>query len=73
MFLYVHVYMNLFEDIMPTHSFNVHLLEFHFYILKLGFTKFTLFFIFAINTYCGYSLEPTQCGVSNLGSRTEAV
>ena len=38
----------------------------HFYIVKLGFTGFTLFFLFLLNNiYCGYSLEPPRRGGSN--------
>ena len=38
----------------------------HSYIVKLGFTGYTLFFIFLLkNIDCGYSLEPPRRGGSN--------
>ena len=38
----------------------------HFYIVKLGFTGYTLFFLFLLkNIDCGYSLEPPRWGGSN--------
>ena len=37
-----------------------------FYIVKLGFTGYTLFFLFLLkNIDCGYSLEPSRRGGSN--------
>ena len=41
-------------------------LKTHFYIAKLGFTGYTLFFLFLLkNIDCGYSLEPPCRGGSN--------
>ena len=38
----------------------------HFYIVKLGFTGYTLFFLFLLkNIDCRYSLEPPRRGGSN--------
>ena len=38
----------------------------HFYIVKLGFTGHSLFFLFLLkNIDCGYSLEPPRRGGSN--------
>ena len=38
----------------------------HLYIVKLGFTGYTLFFLFLLkNIDCGYSLEPPRRGGSN--------
>ena len=38
----------------------------HFYIVKLGFTGYTLFFLFLLKIIdCGYSLEPPRRGGSN--------
>ena len=40
---------------------NVDPLKPHFYIVKLGFTEYTLFFLFLLkNIDCGYSLEPNE-------------
>ena len=39
----------------------------NFYIAKLGFTGIHIIFLFfALNIYCGYSLEPPQGGGSNV-------
>ena len=38
----------------------------HFYIVKLGFIGYTLFFLLLLkNIDCGYSLEPPRRGGSN--------
>ena len=48
---------NLF--ITKTCLYNFDLLKSHFYIVKLGFKGYTLFFLFPLkNIDCGYSLEP---------------
>ena len=39
----------------------------HFYIVKLGFARVYLFFLFLLqNIDCGYSLEPSRRGGSNV-------
>ena len=49
-----------------THLYNFDPLKTHFYIVKLGFTGYTLFFLFLLNNIdCGYSLEPPHRGGSN--------
>ena len=58
---------------MPGHGANGDNLSFykktlipHFYIVKLGFPGYTLFFLFLLkNIDCGYSLEPPRRGGSN--------
>ena len=52
--------------ITKTRLYNFDPLEPHFYIVKLGLTGYTLFFIFLLkNIDCGYSLEPPRWGGSN--------
>ena len=47
--------------IMKTCLYNFDPLKPHFYIVKLGFTGYTLFFLFLLkNVDCGYSLEPPR-------------
>ena len=44
--------------IMKTQPYNFDLLKPHFYMVKLGFTAYTLFFLFLLkNIDCGYLLE----------------
>ena len=51
---------------MKTCLYNFDLLKPHFYTLKVGFTGYTLFFLFLLkNIECGYSLEPPHRGGSN--------
>ena len=46
--------------------YNVDPLKPHFYIVKLGFTGYTLFFLYLLkNIDCEYSLEPPRRGGSN--------
>ena len=46
--------------------YNFEPLEPHFYTVKLGFTGYTLFFLFLLKSIdCGYSLEPPRRGGSN--------
>ena len=64
------VFLNLTEKkngvIMKTYLYNFDPLKSHFYIVKLGFTGYTLFFLFLLkNIDCGYSLELPQQGGSN--------
>ena len=41
--------------------YNFDPLKPHFYVVKLGFTGYTLFFLFLLkNIDCGYSLEPPR-------------
>ena len=48
-----------------TYLYNFDPLKPHFYIVKLGFTGYTLFFLFLLqNIDCGYSLEPPRRGGS---------
>ena len=52
--------------ITKTYLYNFDPLKPHFYIVKLGFTGYTLFFLFLLrNIDCGYSLEPPPRGGSN--------
>ena len=52
--------------ITKTRLYNSNPFEPHFYIVKLGFTGYTLFFLFLVeNINCGYSLEPPHRGGSN--------
>ena len=52
--------------ITKTYLYNFDPLKPHFYIVKLGFTRITLFFLFLLkNIDCGYSLEPPRRGGSN--------
>ena len=48
-----------------TRLYNCDPLKPHFYTVKLGFTWYTLFFLFCLKTDCGYSLEPHRRGSSN--------
>ena len=53
-------------SITKTRLYKFDPLEPHFYIVKLGFTGYTLFFLFLLkNIDCGYSLEPPRRGGSN--------
>ena len=53
-------------SITKTRLYNVDPLKPHFYIIKLGFTGYTIFFLFLLkNIDCGYSLEPPRRGGSN--------
>ena len=46
---------------------NEYPLKPHFYIVKLGFARVYLFFLFLLqNIDCGYSLEPPRRGGSNV-------
>ena len=46
---------------------NVYPLEPHFYIAKLEYAEVYLFFLFLLqNIDCGYSLEPSRRGGSNV-------
>ena len=55
-----------YSHITKTCLYNVDPLKPHFYIVKLGFTGYTLFFLFLLkNIDCGYSLEPPHRGYSN--------
>ena len=48
------------------HVYNFDPLKPHFHIVKLGFTGYTLFFLFLLkNIYCGYMLELPRRGSSN--------
>ena len=52
--------------ITKTCLYNFDPLKPHFYIVKLGFTEYTLFFLFLLKHIdCGYSLEPPRRGGSN--------
>ena len=52
--------------ITKTCLYNFDPLKPHFYIVKLGFTGYTLVFLFLLkNIDCGYSLEPPRRGGSN--------
>ena len=54
------------RHITKTCLYNFYPLKPQFYIVKLGFTGYTLFFLFLLkNKYFGYSLEPPQRGGSN--------
>ena len=56
----------LLFSITKTYLYNFDPLESHFYIVKLGFTGYTLFFLFLLkNIDCGYSLERPHRGGSN--------
>ena len=58
----------IFVHITKTYLYNFDPLISHSYIVKLGFTGYTLFFLFLLkNIDCGYSLEPPrpQRGGSN--------
>ena len=51
-------------DITKTYLYNFDPLKPHFYVLKLGFTGYTLFFSFLLKDIdCGYSLEPPRRAV----------
>ena len=53
------------EHITKTYLYNFDPLKPHFYIVKLGFTRYALFFIFLLkNIDCGYSLEPPRRGTN---------
>ena len=53
-------------SITKTRLYNFDPLKPHFYVAKLGFTGYTLFFLFLLkNIDCGYSLEPPRRGGSN--------
>ena len=52
--------------IMKTFLYNFDPLKPHFYIVKLGFTGYTLFFLFLLeNIDCGHLLELPHRGSSN--------
>ena len=52
--------------ITKTRLYNFDPIKPHFYIVKLGFTGYTLFFLYLLkNIDCGYSLEPPRRGGSN--------
>ena len=52
--------------ITKTCLYNFDPLKPHFHIVKLGFTGYTLFFLFLLKHIdCGYSLEPPRWGGSN--------
>ena len=52
--------------ITKTCLYNFEALKPYFYIVKQGFTEYTLFFLFLLkNIECGYSLEPPRRGGSN--------
>ena len=52
--------------ITKTRLYNFDPLQSHFYIVKLWFTEYTLFFLFLLkNIDCGYSLEPLRRDGSN--------
>ena len=54
------------SPITKTYLYNFDPLKPHFYIVKLGFTGYTLFCYFCSkNIDCGYSLEPPRRGGSN--------
>ena len=54
------------HDITKTYLYNFHPLKPHFYIVKLVYMGYTLFFLFLLKTIdCGYSLEPPRRGGSN--------
>ena len=53
-------------SITKTCLYNFDPLKPHFYIVKLGFTGYTLFFLFLLKTIdCWHSLEPPHWGGSN--------
>ena len=55
------------KNITKTYLYNFNPLKPHFYIVKLGFTGYTLFFLFLLkNIDCVYSLEPPLRGGSNV-------
>ena len=55
-----------FLHITKTYLYNFDPLKPHFYIVKLGFRGYTLFFLFQLkNIDCGYSLEPPRRGGSD--------
>ena len=57
---------NLLKIIMKTCLYNFDPLKPHLYIVKLGLTRYTLFFLFLLKTIdSGYSLEPPRRGGSN--------
>ena len=57
------------DYIMKTCLYNIDLFKPHFCTVKLGFTGYTLVFLFLLkNIDCGYSLEPPRRGGSNGGS-----
>ena len=54
------------DDITKTYLYNFDPFKSHFYLVKLGFTGYILFFLFLLkNIDCGYSLEPPRRGGSN--------
>ena len=54
------------SSIAKTYLYNIDLLKPHFYIVKLWFTGYTLFFLFLLKSIdCGYSLETPHRGGSN--------
>ena len=54
-------------QITKTYLYNFDPLKPHFYIVKLGFTGvYIIFLISAKNIDCGYSLEPSRRGGSNV-------
>ena len=63
--LFVHFLMKC--CITKTYLYNFDPLKPHFYIAKLGFIGFALFFYFCLkNIDCGYSIEPPRRGGSNV-------
>ena len=63
--LFQHYLSHTDGGIMKTCLYNTDLIKPHFYIVKLGFTVYTLFFLFLLkNIGCGYSLEPPCQGSS---------
>ena len=63
----LHSASHLFRYIITkTYLYNFDHLKPHFYIVKLGWQGYTLFFLFLFkNIECGYSLEPPRRGGSN--------
>ena len=59
-------HMMSFRTIVKTCLYNLDPLKPNFYIVKLGFTGYTLFFLFLLkNIDCGYALEAPRRGGSN--------
>ena len=59
------------ETVTKTYLYKFDPLTPHFYIVKLGFTGYTLFFLFLLKSIdCGYSLEPPRRGGSNEYTQT---
>ena len=64
--IHFHAILHLFHFITKTCLYNFDPLKPHFYIVKLGYTGYTLFFLIsARNIDCEYSLEPPRRGGSN--------